>query len=235
MKPVVLITGGTGAAANGTPTYNVNMNYAEVIRKAGGVPILAIDPTLASEYADMADALLLSGGKDVETKYYGQEQMFDFIMTDPERDVLEFAMIEEFVKRKKPNFGICRGFQILNVYFGGTLWQDIPAQLGGEHSKGVVHPLKIKKDSILGSLMGVEEMEVNSYHHQAAAELGKGLIATGWADAGGHEIVECFQHESLPIWATQWHPERMQGEVTNPPVCKDSMPIFEDFVKKCMK
>ena len=68
MKPLILLTGGTGAAANGTPTYNVNCNYAENIRRVGGLPILAIDNCCAEEYADLADGLLLTGGKDVDPK-----------------------------------------------------------------------------------------------------------------------------------------------------------------------
>ena len=68
MKPLILLTGGTGAAANGTPTWALNQNYAENIRRAGGIPILAVNNDCAEEYADLADGLLLSGGKDVEPK-----------------------------------------------------------------------------------------------------------------------------------------------------------------------
>ena len=82
MKPLILLTGGTGAAANGTPTWALNQNYAENIRRAGGIPILAVNNDCAEEYADLADGLLLSGGKDVEPKLYGQEKMFDFVITD---------------------------------------------------------------------------------------------------------------------------------------------------------
>lgn len=100
---------------------------------------LAVNNDCAEEYADLADGLLLSGGKDVEPKLYGQEKMFDFVITDPQRDDLEYKIIKAFVDRRKPIWGICRGIQILNVYFGGTLTQDIPTQLGGDHSKGVCH------------------------------------------------------------------------------------------------
>ena len=131
MKPLILLTGGTGAAANGTPTWALNQNYAENIRRAGGIPILAVSNDCAEEYADLADGLLLSGGKDVEPKLYGQEKMFDFVITDPQRDDLEYKIIKAFVDRRKPIWGICRGIQILNVYFGGTLTQDIPTQLEG--------------------------------------------------------------------------------------------------------
>ena len=229
MKPLILLTGGTGAAANGTPTWALNQNYAENIRRAGGIPILAVNNDCAEEYADLADGLLLSGGKDVEPKLYGQEKMFDFVITDPQRDDLEYKIIKAFVDRKKPIWGICRGIQILNVYFGGTLTQDIPTQLGGDHSKGVCHPVRIKSDSILGNLYG-ESMEVNSYHHQALDKLGDGFQAIAWGESNGHTFTEAIQHESLPIWSVQWHPERMTGPVTNPKECVDFLPMFEYFV-----
>mgnify|MGYP002510070458 FL=1 len=234
MKPLILLTGGTGAAANGTPTWALNQNYAENIRRAGGLPILAVNNDCAEEYADLADGLLLSGGKDVATELYHQEQKYDFVITDPQRDDLEWKLIKAFADRKKPIFGICRGIQVLNVYFGGTLYQDIPDQLGGEHAKGVCHPVTLKKDSILGGLFG-ESMEINSYHHQALDALGNGLVATAWSDVGGHTIVEAIEHQSLPIWSVQWHPERMTGPVTNPENCVDSFPIFQYFVNQCRK
>ncbi len=234
MKPLILLTGGTGAAANGTPTWALNQNYAENIKRVGGLPILAVNNDCAEEYADLADGLLLSGGKDVATDLYGQEQKYDFVITDPQRDDLEWKLIKAFIDRKKPIFGICRGIQVLNVYFGGTLYQDIPDQLGGNHAKGVCHPVTLKKDSILGGLFG-ESMEINSYHHQALDALGNGLVATAWSDSNGHTIVEAIEHESLPIWSVQWHPERMTGPVTNPENCVDSLPIFQYFVDQCRK
>ena len=78
-------------------------------------------------------------------------------------------------------------------------------------------------------------MEINSYHHQALDTLGNGLVATAWSDAGGRAIVEAIEHESLPIWSVQWHPERMTGSATNPENCVDSFPIFQYFVNQCKK
>lgn len=234
MKPIILITGGSAVAANGTPQWSLNRDYAERIVQAGGIPILAINPDCAEEYADLADGLLLSGGKDVQPSLFGQETMYDFVLTDEARDDLEWKIMKAFIDRKKPIFGICRGVQVMNVYFGGTLIQDIPDQLGGDHAKGVNHDLEVKKDSILGKLFG-ESMYINSYHHQGIDKVADGFIATAWSDANGHKLVEAIEHESLPFWSVQWHPERMSGKVTNPVNCVDSMPIFEYFVNQCKK
>lgn len=232
MKPLILLTGGTGAAANGTPQWAQNKNYADTIVRAGGIPLLAMNPDIAEEYARIADGLFLTGGKDVEPALYGQKKKFKFVITDPDRDTLEWNLTNTFIAEKKPIFGVCRGIQVLNTYLGGTLWQDIPAELGGDHSKGVCHPIEIRPDSILGGLYG-ESMIVNSYHHQAIRQLADGLIAAAWSKAGSETIVEAIEHESLPIWAVQWHPERMTGPITNPAPCDDSLPIFEYFVNQC--
>ena len=231
-QPLILITGGTGAAANGTPTWNLNQNYADNIVRAGGLPILAVNNDNAEAYAELADGLLLSGGKDVDPALYGQELKYDFVIMDKQRDDLEWKLVKAFIEKKKPIWGICRGIQVLNAYFGGTLYQDIPDQIGGDHAKGVCHPCTLKKDSILGKLFG-GSMEINSYHHQALDQLASCLVATAWSDSNGHQIVEAVEHESLPIWAVQWHPERMTGPVTNPKNCVDSLPMFEYFVNQC--
>ena len=234
MKPIILITGGSAAAANGTPQWSINRNYAEMVARAGGIPILAINDDVIAEYAEIADGLLLSGGKDVATHLYGQEMKFDNIFVDEARDIQEWKLLDAFVPTKKPIFGICRGVQVMNAYFGGTLIQDIPSQLGGEHSKGVNHEIEIKKDSILGRLYG-ESMLINSYHHQGLETIAEGFVATAWSDAGGSKLVEAIEHESLPYWSVQWHPERMSGPVTNPVECMDSLPIFEYFINQCKK
>ncbi len=234
MKPIILLSGTTSTAPNGTPVWALNQDYAECVKRAGGVPLLAVNADCVREYAELADGLLLSGGKDVSTDLYGQEQKYDSVITDPQRDDLEWKLAKAFIECGKPVFGICRGIQVLNAYFGGTLWQDIPDQLGGDHSKGVCHAVALKKDSILGSLYG-ESLETNSYHHQAIDRMAECLTATAWSDAGGHKIVEAIEHKSLPIWAVQWHPERMTGPVTNPKNCTDSLPIFEYFVNQCRK
>ena len=105
--------------------------------------------------------------------------------------------------------GICRGLQVLNVVLGGTLYQDLPSQLGLEHPGGTVHEVEACEGSDLERLFG-KRFLVNSYHHQAVRELAPGLVADA-VFADDERIVEAFHHTALPITAYQWHPERMRG------------------------
>lgn len=231
-QPLILLTGGHTTAANGTLAYALNCNYAEIVRRAGGIPLLAPDHgALAKEYAALADGLLLTGGKDVDTALYGAPQTCEFSITDTLRDDLEMALIAAFVELEKPIFGICRGFQILNVFFGGTLWQDIPSDLGSDHGQGICHDLVLEGNSVLRRLYG-ETLSVNSYHHQGVHTLAEVLRPTAYAMAGDTRMVEAFEHKTLPISAVQWHPERMTGEKRNPIDAKDALPLIEAFLQQ---
>ncbi len=231
-KPIILITGGSPVKDNTNVVWSIQQAYSDAVYRAGGVPILALNGNTAKEYADMADGLLVSGGRDVTPERYHREKKFDSVITEPRRDALEWSLMEAFMSKKKPIFGICRGMQMLNVYFGGTLYQDIPSELGGDHANGVNHLVTLKENSILSGLFE-KRMNINSYHHQAIDDVAPGFVVTAWSDAGGHEIAEALEHETLPVWGVQWHPERMTGEVTNPVQCVDSLPIFLCFVNQC--
>ena len=231
MKPIILITAGSNISPTGKAQWALNHTYHERITEAGGIPMMALNVECAEAYAEIADGLLLSGGCDVAPALYNQEVKFDNVVTDPKRDELEWALVKAFAAKKKPIFGICRGIQTLNTYFC-TLYQDIPSELGGNHSGGVNHDLKIAKESVLGKMFG-EYMLINSYHHQVIDQVAPGFVATAWSDADGHEIVEAMEHESLPYWGVQWHPEGMSGQDTNPVDCVDTAPIFRYFVEQC--
>lgn len=168
------------------------LNYRNAVARCGG--------SLA-ENADEAELLILTGGGDVEPWRYGAENAGSYGMK-PERDENELALIEKFLGEGKQVFGICRGMQLINVYFGGTLFQDIPghSQIEGEDS---VHGSRTE-ESFLRKLYG-ETVQINSAHHQAADRLGRGLRVIQWAEDG---TVEAMIHESLPVLAVQWHPER---------------------------
>lgn len=148
---------------------------------------------ISREMAAAHTALLLSGGGDMHPAFYGQPLTHSKSI-DINRDRLELCMLEAFLTLRKPVLGICRGLQVINVYFGGTLLQ---------HMDG--HSQTDDKDSLhIVEWLG-KTVEVNSAHHQAVDSLGKGLSVSAVSSDG---IIEAVSHDSLPIHAYQWHPER---------------------------
>ena len=210
-KPIILMSCGTDAAPNSPPRLSVYRNYAESLNELGAHVLGITDPgeEAARELCEVADGLLLTGGVDVEPARYGEQTLDACGAIDLWRDAVEFAYAGAFIAAKKPILGICRGMQVLNVALGGTLYQDIPSQLGFEHPDGVAHEVAAREGSDLERLFG-KRFLVNSYHHQAVKELAPGLV-TDAVFADDERIVEAFHHTELPIAAYQWHPERMRG------------------------
>lgn len=171
-------------------------NYQRAVERANGAIQFGGDPR-------MCDALLLPGGGDLEPWRYGQEKRGSH-NPDPERDEQELSLLEQFAQSGKPVLGICRGLQVINVFFGGTLIQDLPGHgmVNGADRYHIVHTA----DPRMRQLCGGERILVNSAHHQAVDLLGKGLRVIQRAEDG---IVEAVCHEGLPILALQWHPERL--------------------------
>ena len=175
----------------------VYRNYQRAVERAGGTIQFGGSPRTC-------DALLLPGGGDLEPWRYGQENRGSH-QTDPERDEREFRLLEEFLQSGKPILGICRGLQVINVFFGGTLIQDLPGHSAVD-GKDRFHE-GFTTDCDLRRLWGGERMIVNSAHHQAIDRVGEGLRVIQRAEDG---IIEGIRHESLPILALQWHPERLE-------------------------
>lgn len=190
-------------------------NYRRWVESAGGRAVFGKD---AGGREIRWDALLLPGGGDLEPWRYGQTNTASRGL-EPERDAAEFLLLERFTAAGKPVLGICRGLQTINVFFGGTLAQNVPeheAVDGGDK----LHPVRMAPSS-LSRICG-EEAVVNSAHHQAADRLGQGLAAVQWAADG---VVEALEHETLPVWGVQWHPERLPGEL--------GRRLFAAFLERC--
>lgn len=177
-------------------------NYLGAISAAGGMLRFSLD---IRETAGCG-GLLLPGGGDLDPACYGQSNVSS---GRPEalRDAVELALLEHFAVRGLPVLGICRGLQVINVYFGGTLIQDLPGHSAATRDR--LHAV----DTAAGTFgrLWRERVIVNSAHHQAADRLGSGLRVVQWAPDG---TVEALVHGSLPIWAVQWHPERLTGPLT---------------------
>lgn len=229
MSPLILLTTGYYPAENGRTRRQLNQDYVESIRLAGGVPLLALgDPADASLLANRCDGLLLTGGFDVAPHRYGQEALPQCGEIDARRDEAELALFHAFRAAGKPIFGICRGIQLINIALGGTLWQDLPFQRGAEHSK-CYHTVRCSPDSQIAGLFG-QTITVNSYHHQAIGRLGEGLTVAAHSPDG---VIEAVEHKTEPIFAVQWHPERMTGADRPDADGPDMLPLFEAFVRRC--
>ena len=165
---------------------------------------LALLGLSAADTPETADALLLTGGGDIHPHFYGQRAAHAADI-DETRDLRELALTRTFAAEGKPTFGICRGLQVINVAFGGTLRQHIDghSQLDGIDRLHETHT----DDALLRSLYGTR-FTVNSAHHQSIDRLGTDLHAVQWTDDG---TVEALRHATLPIFAVQWHPERLCG------------------------
>lgn len=201
--------------------------YVDAVNAAGGIAVAEYCPAVRAEGFD---GLILCGGNDIDPAYYGEE-MGGAVDIDHARDKAEFALFEAFMKAGKPIFGICRGEQLLNVAFGGSLYQHIAnAELHTDgKSTDVSHLVRAEKGSICARLYG-DEFAVNSAHHQAVKVLGKGLCLGMTADG----VVEGFEHETLPVIGVQWHPERMCCSAARPDTV-DGGKIFSYFIDLCRK
>lgn len=218
MKPRILLS-----------TLNKSaQNYVDALEACGALADAYYLPTAS---ADEYDALLLCGGGDIDPKYYGAETNGS-VRIDEVRDACEFALLEQFVKAKKPILGICRGHQVLNVYFGGDMIQHLPtadAHKNTEHT--AVHDVAAVGESVLSRLYG-NDFAVNSVHHQAVGRLGENLRVTLQSKADG--VVEAIEHATLPILGVQFHPERMCLNARRDDTV-DGIGIFQHFVELCQK
>ena len=177
-------------------------NYFSALRALGAEPVL-LDRADASGF----DGLLLPGGGDVAPHYYGEEPNGSD-EPDEALDTLQLGACECFYAAGKPILGICRGVQVINVFFGGTLIQHLPtasAHMRPMPEEDNVHLTHALENSLFASLYGTS-FPVNSSHHQAVLRPGEGLRITQLAEDG---TAEGLDHISAPVFGTQWHPERM--------------------------
>lgn len=199
-------------------TLMVRENYIELVRDAGGDPFLLPMGThgeTLERMLDRCDGLLLTGGDDVEPARYGEETLPCCGDIAYARDGFEIELIRAAIKRSMPIFGICRGIQILNVALGGSLYQDLAGQLVPEakaHQQPEPygqpsHVVKVAPGTPLRELWQVDEMPVNSMHHQGIRRIAEGLAPMAWSPDGLIEAV--YMPGERFVRAVQWHPEYM--------------------------
>ena len=211
-------------------------NISKAVTMPGGIPIIlpVNEPDVAKRYADIIDGLILSGGEDVSPELYGEDARNSIKVTYPKRDRAEVAIVEEIIKRGKPILGICRGLQLLNVIYGGTLYQDIGENeamfvkhIQETPSNHPIHTVKMREDSYMASFLA-DEIHVNSFHHQIIRDLGKGLRISATSSDGAIEAIETTdEHKS--VIAIQWHPENLYYKD------KDHFALFENLIERAKR
>lgn len=199
------------------------VNYEAALEAMGVSYLTTMDLGRLSDF----DALLLPGGGDITPAFFGQKNQGSRYI-DVELDITQLQALDLFVKWRRPVLGICKGMQVINVYFGGTLLQDMPeAPIHAWDDGDKIHAADALPGSFLFSLYG-ENCTVNSAHHQKVDRLGRSLTAVQWSDDG---IIEAVAHDFLPVIGVQWHPERL---FTAPAAgVADGRPLFAFFLSLC--
>ena len=215
--------------------------YTKSICKSGGIPVII--PMLSSKedvkyIIHLIDGLLIPGGFDVDPIEYNEEPIPQLGLTSHHFDEFELMLIEEANKKNIPIFGICRGYQLMNVFFGGNLYQDIITQYESNRpikhfqissEKESSHFVEIVKGTNFSKLLkNQSQIRVNSIHHQAIKDVAKGFRVTAIASDGIIEGIEC---EDNPIvFGVQWHPEISYAHGID-----TFAPLFEFLIKESLK
>jgi putative glutamine amidotransferase len=236
MKPRIGIT--TFSDPQGRSNYvSVNENYTRSIQLADGMPLpipQCGDEAMAEAYIAGIDGLLLTGGKDVDPFFYGQDPAPGLGGFDTDRDAWERALFSAAAVAGRPIFGICRGHQVINVAMGGTLIQDLPREkpaANAHYPEGfpmdrLYHFIDISEGSLLHRVFGKAKLRVNSFHHQAVRDLAPGLKPTAFAADG---VLEGFESNNASrfLIGVQFHPEALTVKFP------EFVALFRAFVGAC--
>jgi len=240
MKPIIGISGGhlidSGGRFPGYKRAYVNDDYVQSVVKAGGIPYIipvVDDEAVIEQQIQQLDGLILSGGDDVSPLLYGEEPLTKLGPTSPERDAFDKLLIKYAIVQKKPILAICRGVQILNVAFGGSLYQDLSYKEEAnirhdQYSRTDMptHTVIIHEDSKLFAILGHSAL-VNSFHHQAIKRVAEGFKVTATARDG---VIEAIEKEGEDyVVGVQWHPEMMAAKTPA------MLALFRNFVEEALR
>ena len=213
-----------------TGEYRITYPYTDCLLRLGAVPLLfpfTDDKDELMRILDLCDGFLLSGGHDIHPSYYGEEKQECCATPAAPRDEQESFLTPKMLETKKPLLAICRGIQVLNVFCGGTLYQDIHAQGVTEkpHRQAdtpEAHTVTPIAGTLAADILGTDPIAVNTLHHQAIKDLGAGLRVAAYSDDG---LIEAVDMPDRPFTlGVQWHPEMLAAN--NPA----QMEIFRRFL-----
>lgn len=221
-KPVIGISGSIIIDDGGMfPGYHrsyVNDDYIDSVVKNGGVPYIIPfneDDDVIKEQLEHVQGLILSGGHDVDPSFYGEEPMQKIGTTWPQRDHFDMRLLKLAEEKGIPVLGICRGMQIINVFHGGTLYQDLSYREVEtlKHNQGrtpdqPTHSVLLDEDSKIAKILGEIKFRVNSFHHQIIRDVAPEFNVSGKSPDG---VVEAIESSNKNVIAVQWHPEMLHN------------------------
>jgi len=228
-KPLIGITTDVKSDLAQDESFVMETTYARAIANAGGIPLLLpslpADKSLLEDTVERIDGLLLPGGRDMDPKFYDEEPHPKLRLMSIQRTESEMILLERATKQNIPVLGICGGMQLINVFFKGSLYQDIHSLIPNAlaHEKGSVHEIYVEEGTLLGEITKKKSFTAKSYHHQSVKALGNGLRVSANSSDGVIEAVEGI--DSHFILGIQWHPEREESEI--------SSRIFQAFLYRC--
>lgn len=192
-------------------------DYVDAVEAAGGIPIIVSminSREYIKEFIDLCNGIIITGSRsDVNPKRYNQEPIEQFGELNPLREEVDWIVLDIAFEKKIPLWGICYGHQEINVYLGGSLYQDIPTQVSNalKHKQSSPyyfpsHKIRIKENTFLHKIAGKLEIDVNSRHHQAIDKISPSLTPIAWSDDG---LIEAYTYnnENHFVFGVQWHPE----------------------------
>ena len=194
--------------------FEIEKFYFDSILKSGGIPMMlpmVNNKINIKKICSVVDGIIISGSRDIDPKFYGQKKTKKINSLDIKRTLSEFAYIKEiYSNKKKKILGICGGMQLINVFFKGTLIQDIKSHKADmmDHIKTKKHKIDIFEKTLLKKIFKSNTIIVNSFHHQAVNKIGKNLIASSIAKDG---IIESIESLDMKIIGVQWHPELIKN------------------------